>query len=94
MKIEYKPIGYVRSPYNNLKDMPIQPHYAKDITGEVEIFPEYELGLKDLGGFSHLLLVCHLHISSAFHHQVVPGRSFSQPIPSIPRDFAVTQRLG
>jgi hypothetical protein len=43
MKIEYEPIGFVRSPYKNLKEIPNQPHYAKDITGQVEIFPEYEL---------------------------------------------------
>jgi|GEM_PF-4315559 len=38
MKIEYEPIGIVRSPYKNLKEIPNQPHYEKDITGQVEIF--------------------------------------------------------
>jgi tRNA-Thr(GGU) m(6)t(6)A37 methyltransferase TsaA len=73
MKIEYEPIGFVRSPYKNLKEIPHQPHYAKDITGQVEIFPEYEPGLKDLDGFSHLILVCHFHMSSEFRLQVVPS---------------------
>lgn len=73
MKIEYEPIGFVRSPYKNLKEIPNQPHYAKDITGQVEIFPEYEPGLKDLDGFSHLILVCHFHMSSEFRLQVVPS---------------------
>ncbi len=73
MKIEYKPIGFVRSPFKNLKEIPNQPHYAKHITGQVEIFPEYKSGLKDLGGFSHLVLVCHFHMSSKFHLQVVPS---------------------
>jgi len=73
MKIEYEPIGFVRSPYKNLKEIPNQPHYAKDITGQVEIFPEYESGLKDLDGFSHLILVCHFHRSLEFRLQVVPS---------------------
>jgi tRNA-Thr(GGU) m(6)t(6)A37 methyltransferase TsaA len=73
MKIEYKPIGVVSSPYRNLKEIPNQPHYAKDIAGQVEIFPEYRSGLKDLDGFSHLILVCHFHMSSVFSLQIVPS---------------------
>ncbi len=73
MKIEYGPIGFVRSPYKNLEEIPNQPHYAKDIAGQVEIFPEFELGLKDLGGFSHVILICHFHRSIEFRLQVVPS---------------------
>ncbi len=73
MKIEYEPIGIVHSPYKNLEGIPNQPHYAKSITGQVEIFPEFELGLKDLDGFSHVILVCHFHRSSGFCLQVVPS---------------------
>ena len=58
MKIVYEPIGFVRSPYKNLNEIPNQPHYAKDIIGQVEIFSVYKPGLKDLGNFSHLVLVC------------------------------------
>lgn len=72
MKIEYESIGFVRSPYRNLEEIPKQPHYAKDIAGQVEILPEYKSGLKDLDGFSHLVLVCHFHMSSKFSLQVVP----------------------
>lgn len=35
MKIEYEPIGFVSSPYKNIKEIPNQSHYAKDITGQV-----------------------------------------------------------
>ncbi len=73
MKFEYEPIGVVHSPYRNLEEIPNQPHYAKDISGQVEIFPEYRSGLKDLDGFSHLILICHFHMSSAFNLQVVPS---------------------
>ncbi|MGB5849332.1 MAG: tRNA (N6-threonylcarbamoyladenosine(37)-N6)-methyltransferase TrmO [Ignavibacteriaceae bacterium] len=96
MKIEYEPIGFVRSPYKNLKEIPNQPHYAKDITGQVEIFPEYELGLKDLDGFSHLILVCHFHMSSEFRLQVVPSREteirglFSTRSPNRPNPVGIS----
>lgn len=41
--------------------MPIQP--ASDVSGPgiVEIFAPFVEGLKDLDGFSHLLLLCHLY---------------------------------
>ena len=73
MKIEYNTIGFVRSPYKNLEDIPNQPHFAKDVTGRIEILPELEPGLKDLKGFSHLILICHFHASSDFHLQLIPS---------------------
>ncbi len=73
MKIEYEPIGFVRSPYKDLKEIPRQPYFAKGKTGQVEIFPEYESGLRDLDGFSHIILVCHFHMSSEYRLQVVPS---------------------
>ena len=30
--------------------------------GKIEIFPEYEAGLKDLEGFSHIILLYHFHL--------------------------------
>ena len=61
MKIEYHPIGIIRSPFKHLEGMPIQPAGASSIQGRVEVFPEYAEGLKDLDGFSHIILLYHLH---------------------------------
>jgi tRNA-Thr(GGU) m(6)t(6)A37 methyltransferase TsaA len=61
MKIEYHPIGIIRSPFKHLEGMPIQPAAASSILGRVEVFPEYAEGLKDLDGFSHIILLYHLH---------------------------------
>jgi tRNA-Thr(GGU) m(6)t(6)A37 methyltransferase TsaA len=61
MKIEYHPIGIIRSPFKDLAGMPIQPASASSIQGRVEVFPEYAAGLKDLDGFSHIILLYHLH---------------------------------
>ena len=56
-EIKLKPIGIVHTPYKEPKGMPIQGRFEKDIVGQVEIFPEYQQGLKDIEGFSHLILI-------------------------------------
>jgi len=54
---EWKPIGVIRSPHTRAEETPIQPVYANGIPGRVEVFPEYERGLQDLEGFSHIYLL-------------------------------------
>ena len=56
MKIDMKPIGLIHSPYKNLKDIPCQA-YKSNKTGYVEVFKEFSEGLKDINGFSHIILV-------------------------------------
>ena len=72
MKIEYQPIGVVHSPFTEIEGMPIQPSRARGVSGTVEVFPEYVEGLADLEGFSHIILLCHLHRSRGFRLKVVP----------------------
>jgi len=62
-EIKYKPIGVIHSPFKEPKGTPIQPAAAKGIRGTVEVFPEYAKGLKDVDGFSHLILIYHFHLS-------------------------------
>jgi tRNA-Thr(GGU) m(6)t(6)A37 methyltransferase TsaA len=62
-EIKYKPIGVIHSPFKEPRGTPIQPAAAKGITGIVEIFPEYAEGLKDIEGFSHVILLYHFHLS-------------------------------
>lgn len=52
--------------------MPIQPAGAKGIKGTIEIKPEYEKGLLDLEGFSHVFLLYHFHQSEGFELLVTP----------------------
>ena len=52
--------------------MPIQPAGAAGIRGRIEILPEYAPGLKDLDGFSHLILLYHLHRSQSYSLLVTP----------------------
>ena len=72
MKIEYRPIGIVRSPHETTTGTPIQPSRARGIEGTVEINEEYVEALSDLDGFSHIILICHLHRASDFKLKVVP----------------------
>jgi tRNA-Thr(GGU) m(6)t(6)A37 methyltransferase TsaA len=72
MDVTYRSIGIVRSPFTSIEGMPIQPSRAQDVEGTLEIDLEFHAGLKDLDGFSHILLVCHLHRVSGAELTVVP----------------------
>lgn len=72
MNIEYTPIGIIHSPFSELEGMPIQPTGAVGIKGTVGVFPEYRDGLKDIDGFSHIILLYHFHCSKDFKLQIVP----------------------
>jgi tRNA (Thr-GGU) A37 N-methylase len=61
MEVIYKPIGIIHSPFDSLEEMPIQPSSDESGSGIVEIFPDFVDGLKDVGGFSHIYLLYHLH---------------------------------
>ena len=41
--------------------MPIQPTGAAGVQGRIELEPAYVDGLQDLDGFSHVVLIYHLH---------------------------------
>jgi tRNA-Thr(GGU) m(6)t(6)A37 methyltransferase TsaA len=62
-EIKYKPIGVIHSPFKEPKGTPIQPAGAKGTNGTVEVFPKYVEGLKDIEGFSHIILLYHFHLS-------------------------------
>jgi tRNA-Thr(GGU) m(6)t(6)A37 methyltransferase TsaA len=72
MNIALKSIGVIHSPFKELTGMPIQPAGARGVKGSVEIFEEYRDGLKDLDGFSHIILLYHYHRSQGFKLHVVP----------------------
>ena len=60
-EITFKPIGIIYSPFKTIENIPIQNIGAKGVKGTIEIFKEFVTGLKDLDGFSHLILIYHLH---------------------------------
>jgi tRNA-Thr(GGU) m(6)t(6)A37 methyltransferase TsaA len=72
LEIRYNPIGIIHSPFKEPQGTPIQPKGGKGVEGTVEVFPEYAEGLKDLEGFSHIVLVFHFHLSKGYSLQVKP----------------------
>jgi len=52
--------------------MPIQPAAAIGIRGTVELFAGFAAGLKDLAGFSHIILLYHFHRVAQSKLVVVP----------------------
>ena len=72
MGVTFNPIGIIHTPFKALEGMPIQPAGAVGVKGTVEMFEKYRPGLKDLDGFSHIILIYHFHGSSWFNLTVVP----------------------
>ncbi|HCC70959.1 MAG TPA: tRNA (N6-threonylcarbamoyladenosine(37)-N6)-methyltransferase TrmO [Bacteroidales bacterium] len=57
VKFTFKPVGFIKTQNREPNGTPIQAAYARDCTGKAEILPEYIPGLKDLEGFSHIILI-------------------------------------
>ena len=72
MKIELSPIGIIHSPFCELEGMPIQPAGAAGVMGTVEVFEAYRAGLRDLDGFSHIILLYQFHCSQGYKLHVTP----------------------
>lgn len=52
-----RPIGFVRSPYSDTAQVPRGFGVTHEAEGAIEILPEYEVGLTDIEGFSHLYVI-------------------------------------
>jgi tRNA-Thr(GGU) m(6)t(6)A37 methyltransferase TsaA len=87
-----KPIGYVKSPYQNTPEIPKGFGAKHDAEGTLEILPQFEAGLKDVEGFSHLFVVWVFDRSEGFEllgtppiddrpHGVFATRSPRRPNP-------------
>jgi tRNA-Thr(GGU) m(6)t(6)A37 methyltransferase TsaA len=70
--IIFQPIGTIHSPFTQPQGAPIQPPAAANVPGTVVILPEYQEGLQDLDGFSHLFLIYHFHLSNQYNLKVKP----------------------
>jgi len=87
-----RPIGVVRSPYKNTQQIPKGLGAKHEADGVLEILPEFELGLTDIEGFSHLIVVWAFDRSQGFEllgtppsdnrpHGVFATRSPRRPNP-------------
>ena len=70
--IIFKPIGKIHSPFKNIEGIPIQPAAAEGIKGKVILYKKFTDGLKNLEGFSHIILIYHFHLSKGYSLKVIP----------------------
>jgi len=95
-EIRYKPIGIIHSPFKEPRGTPIQPAGARDIESTVEIASEYVEGLKDIEGFSHIILIYHFHLSRGYLLKVKPYMDeksrgvFATRAPSRPNPIGIS----
>jgi tRNA-Thr(GGU) m(6)t(6)A37 methyltransferase TsaA len=102
---EMKPIGFVRSPHSDTAQIPkgcVATHTAE---GVLEILPEYEEGLADIEGFSHLFVIWVFHRAEGYvlmakpptddrPHGVFATRSPYRPNPIALTVVELTRREG
>ena len=94
--VQYEPIGVIKTPYKEKKCTPIQPAGARDIRGRIELDPKYVDGLKDLDGFSHIILVYHFHMTDGYSLHVQPYMdnmkrgAFATRIPGRPNPIGIS----
>ena len=88
----FRPIGFVRSPFTETRQVPKGPGAKHEEEGVLEILPEFEAGLKDIEGFSHLFVFWAFHRSEGYElvgtppvddrpHGVFATRSPRRPNP-------------
>lgn len=89
--LELKPIGIIHSPYHTNGEAPHQGCLREEIS-HVELFKEFEEGLKDIEGFSHIIVIYWFHKSKGYHlivktpwdttpHGLFATRSPNRPCP-------------
>jgi tRNA-Thr(GGU) m(6)t(6)A37 methyltransferase TsaA len=63
---QFRQIGLIHTPFREKSGTPIQGHLAPESEGTVEVFPEYADGLKDIEGFSHIVVLYCFHKSEGY----------------------------
>lgn len=61
-----KPVGYVRSPFGDTSEIPKGRGAEHTAEGTLEILAEYEDGLLDVDGFSHLIVLWVFHCAEGY----------------------------
>ena len=87
-----QPIGFVSSPYKSTGEIPKGLGAKHEAEGVLKILPEFEPGLTDIEGFSHLIVIWEFNRSDRFEllgtppsdnrpHGVFATRSPRRPNP-------------
>jgi tRNA-Thr(GGU) m(6)t(6)A37 methyltransferase TsaA len=78
-------IGFVRSPYKQTTEIPKGFGAKHEAEGVIEILPEFEEGLQDIEGFSHIFVLWTFHRSEGFELVGKP------PIDDLPHGVFATR---
>ncbi len=70
--ISMQPIGHVRSPYKEVREIPKGLGATHDAEGSLDILDEFEAGLADIEGFSHLIVIWAFDRSEGYTLAVTP----------------------
>jgi tRNA-Thr(GGU) m(6)t(6)A37 methyltransferase TsaA len=71
MEFIMRPIGFIHSPFTDKGQTPIQASLSNAI-GQIEVLPEFAEGLRDIEGFSHIILLYLFNQSSGYELTVTP----------------------
>lgn len=67
-----RPVGFVRSPFREVSQIPRGPGAEHRAEGRLEILQEFEAGLQDIEGFSHLFVIWVFHLSEGYQLVSIP----------------------
>jgi tRNA-Thr(GGU) m(6)t(6)A37 methyltransferase TsaA len=93
--LELKPIGIIHSPYRDQGKTPCQAYGSQQIS-QIEVFDEFEQGLQDIEGFSHIIVIYWFHKSRGYRLLVrapcddIPHGLFSTRSPHRPCPLGLT----
>jgi tRNA (adenine37-N6)-methyltransferase len=79
--LSMQPIGYIRSPYRKTREIPKGLGAKHEAEGVLELRPEFEPGLADIEGFSHLFVVWAFDRSEGFDLTGTPRATISRSRP-------------
>ena len=91
-----QPIGFVRSPFRDASAIPKGLGARHPEEGVLEILPEFALGLTDIEGYSHLIVLWAFDRSDGFDLMVTPPTDdrphglFTTRSPRRPNPIALT----
>jgi tRNA-Thr(GGU) m(6)t(6)A37 methyltransferase TsaA len=83
-------IGYIRSPYAATAQIPKGLGAKHSAEGELEILPEFERGLADIEGFSHLYVIWCFALEGGTPIDGRPHGVFATRSPKRPNPIALT----
>src|SRR4051812_10336336 len=92
----FKPIGFIQSPYQQASEIPMGLGARHDAEGVFALLPEFEAGLADIEGFSHLIVIWEFDRSQGFELTASPPSDnrthgvFATRSPLRPNPIALT----